>query len=490
MRSVASGRSVAGVLLVIALAGASSGAAAQQPPDAARRGHGAEERDMRLVGMHDLQARSAYQPLIRRHGARWIAYVGHHGGRARNPLTGSSEDNGTSLLDVTDPHAPKLLAHIPGAPGGPEAGGAQMVRVCEGKALPKGDPNKVYLLRTLGNTGHEVWDVTNPAAPALVTTVTRGLNGTHKNWWDCDRGIAYLVADGRPDGWRTNRMIKVYDLSDPAKPVHIRDFGLLGQEPGSTGPAPEGLHGLVALGPRIYVAYGTWKEGILQILDRDKLLKGDPNAANRFAPTRDNLLYPQVGRMDMQPAWGGHTAFPILGVQVPGFQKHAQGKLRDFVLVVSESLANECREYPHFAFLVDVTDETKPFGVSNFQVPEALGNFCARGGRFGTHSSHESFTPIFYKKLVFIAYFNAGVRAVDIRDPYAPKEVGYYIPATTERTDERCVEDGGAKKCKVAIQTNNVEVDDRGYIYIVDRANTGMHILELYGTARAIAGLP
>ena len=40
---------------------------------------------------------------------------------------------------------------------------------------------------------------------------------------------------------------------------------------------------------------------------------------------------------------------------------------------------------------------------------------------------------------------------------------------------------------RVAIQTNNVEVDDRGYIYIVDRANTGMHILELTGPARSIA---
>jgi len=38
-----------------------------------------------------------------------------------------------------------------------------------------------------------------------------------------------------------------------------------------------------------------------------------------------------------------------------------------------------------------------------------------------------------------------------------------------------------------AIQTNNVEVDERGFIYIVDRANTGMHILELTGNARKIA---
>jgi len=35
-----------------------------------------------------------------------------------------------------------------------------------------------------------------------------------------------------------------------------------------------------------------------------------------------------------------------------------------------------------------------------------------------------------------------------------------------------------------------VELDDRGYIYIVDRANTGMHILELTGDAKKAASLP
>jgi len=33
-----------------------------------------------------------------------------------------------------------------------------------------------------------------------------------------------------------------------------------------------------------------------------------------------------------------------------------------------------------------------------------------------------------------------------------------------------------------------VEADESGFIYIVDRANTGMHILELTGAARAIIG--
>jgi hypothetical protein len=97
--------------------------------------------------------------------------------------------------------------------------------------------------------------------------------------------------------------------------------------------------------------------------------------------------------------------------------------------------------------------------------------------------------PVFYKKIAFIAYFNAGVRAVDVRNPYQPKEIGYFIPPITEATEKRCLKVDGVDRCKTAIQSNNVETDDRGYIYVVDRANTGMHILELTGEARAIAEL-
>jgi hypothetical protein len=135
--------------------------------------------------------------------------------------------------------------------------------------------------------------------------------------------------------------------------------------------------------------------------------------------------------------------------------------------------------------------ERHPASVSTWGVPEASGGFCSRGGRFGTHSSNESTTPIYYRRLMFFSHFNAGLRAVDIRDPYHMKEVAYYIPAITKNTDKRCIElESGQERCKTAIQTNNVEIDDRGYIYIVDRANTGLHILELTGTARRIANFP
>jgi len=140
--------------------------------------------------------------------------------------------------------------------------------------------------------------------------------------------------------------------------------------------------------------------------------------------------------------------------------------------------------------IFDITPETRPLAVATWTVPEASGNFCGRGGRFGTHSTNENMTPIYYKKVLFVAHFNAGVRAVDVRDPYHPKEIGYYVPAITDKTDKRCVGTGADQKCKVAIQTNNVDVDDRGYVYAADRANTGLHILELTGPARQVANLP
>src|SRR5215471_16061046 len=178
----------------------------------------AEANNMTLVGFNDLQARSAYQPVIHHQGDRFIAYVGHHGGTALNPLTDRVEPNGTSVVDVTDPRNPKYLAHVPGSAAGTgEAGGAQMVRVCDGKDLPKGDPTKTYLLRTFGNQGHEILDVSDPAKPMLLTKVISGLTTTHKNWWECDTGIAYLVSYRKDEGWRS-RGVKIYDLSDPAKP--------------------------------------------------------------------------------------------------------------------------------------------------------------------------------------------------------------------------------------------------------------------------------
>ena len=368
--------------------------------------------------------------------------------------------------------------------------------------------DKVYLLRSFGISGHEMWDVTDPAKPVKVVTVVEGLRNTHKSYWECDTGIAYLVSGTRT--WRTRRMTKIYDLSNPAKPVFIRDFGLAGQQPGSTMmPVPTELHGPISLGPkgnRVYFAYGRSLAGIMQIVDRDKLLNGPKE------PTDANLLYPQIARTDLPPDAGAHTAVPLLGMTLPEFAKqrlppdvpmpgagHEHGDTvplpalagpprfhrrdqRDDQQRMPGAAADRPHARHHF--------RDAPIGASSWTVPETSGNFCDRGGRFGAHRRNENFTSIYYGRVLFVTYFNAGVRALDIRDPFNPKEIGFFIPAVTPNTDKRCVGEGPTERCKVAIQTNNVEVDDRGYIYVVDRANTGLHILELSGAARHVANFP
>src|SRR5262245_29600870 len=174
----------------------------------------AESLNMQLVGTNDLQARSTYQPIVQRQGNRWILYGGHHALGTNpvtgaplpsfNPLTGRNEPNGTSIVDVTNPAAPVYLFHLPvGTTGN---GGSQMNRVCPGASLPIKN-TKFYLLRSYANSAHEVWDVTNPASPQPVRTVAGGnpvigaatgaagaLAGTHKSWWECESGIAYIVG--------------------------------------------------------------------------------------------------------------------------------------------------------------------------------------------------------------------------------------------------------------------------------------------------------
>ena len=475
-------------LLIVACAVSllAPGARAQ---DGLGKGHGAESRNMRLVAADELQGRAAFQPVIIRQGNRWIAYVGHSGGSALNPLTGKTEPNGTSIVDVTDPARPKYLHHLPTESDaevvGAEGGGAQMLQLCAGKDLPKGDPAKFYMLRTDGSKAHEIWDITAPERPVRVSVVVSNLRSTHRQAWECDTGIAY-VNSGLPD-WQVLRLTQVWDLSDPAKPAHIRDFALPGQEP--TAPKRENRrlydgHGAFTLGPkvnRLYFGYGYVGNGAFQIVDRQKLIEGPKE------PTPENLRYPQVSFQTVGTWQAVHSVYPLLGMQVAEFANSPKGQVRDFLLVLPEGIANECHEERQMMFVVDITDDRNPFGVANFQVPHASGNYCTRGGRFGPHQTQENLTPIYHKRIVFVAWFNAGVRAVDIRDPYHPKEIGYYVPATNRHTAPSCVKTAAGPRCKIAITTNNVEVDDRGYIYIADRVKTGLHILELTGDARKVA---
>src|SRR6266702_4553947 len=157
-----------------------------------------EQKNMELVGHVALQFRGAYQPnVIRYPDGRTIAFAGLHSGQnlpgpLPNPLNGGKpEENGTMIIDITDPGHPVETFHIPV----PVAGGqAQMVRLCLGSDLPGGTSGKVSLLRNIGGSsaaGYETWDVTDVHAPKFLAAI-RNLRSTHKLWWECKTGIAYM----------------------------------------------------------------------------------------------------------------------------------------------------------------------------------------------------------------------------------------------------------------------------------------------------------
>jgi len=460
--------------------------------------NGAKSSNMELVGSNDLQGRGAYMPVILKQGDRWIAYIGHRPtqGPMLNPLNGQTEENGTAVVDVTDPQHPKYLAHIPGELDKGVNGGAQYVRACSGSTLPHADKNKSYLIRSYGRSAWELWDVSEPAKPSRMSVLVTGFINTNSGWWECDTGIAY-VGGGPSEGWSHKDMGKdnhdalnhatIFDLSDPAKPVLVRTFGLPGQQQDSSVAQPtSGLHGILSTGPkgnRVYLSNGDAANGIVEILDREKLLNGPKEL------TDDNLRYPVLGRIDLPPDTGADMSFPLVGMPLPEFEKQrGGGAVKDFLAVIGEGHADqyECKDARQMMHIFDITTESKPMGVSTWTVPYASGDFC-NGGYFGTHSTNTNFTPIYFKRILFVAHHNSGVRAVDIRDPYHPQEIGYYIPAATDKTVKYCVGEGAEKHCKAAIDTYNLEVDDRGYIYIVDSPGTGLHILQLTGAARKIA---
>jgi hypothetical protein len=499
-----------------------------------------EQKNMRRVGHADLQGRAAYHPTFKLYpDGSIIAFVGTHSSATSslppgsidsnvpklNPLTKNIEPNGTMIVDITNPSRPVETFHIPGPAAGAQT---QSNRVCLGSELPQGTPGRVYMMRNVqtGNltlSGYEVYDVTDIRAPKLVSSI-RNMRNTHKHWWECKTGIAYLPGSMNTPRWRQGQSMVIVDWKNPnAAPIYLRTHGLPGGQPSGTGPVPTSLHGPISthehpnaaaplararpagptvddtIGNRIYLAWGVGDDGVLQILDRKATLPppygtwiGDPND-----PTNEQLESAQASILYMSPDQGGHTSFPFFGVKPKSYQDFTEFKTRDIVHLASESTSDRCEEAPHWSFIVDVTVENSksaPPGTrvqqNVWQGPMVLstmwldpragekyprGNYCKRGARFGVHSSEENFTNPFYPRATFIAYFTGGVRAYDIREPQGPVEIGFYVPESNKLTEA----DG--------YMTNNLEVDDRGYILAVDRNGAGLDIIELAGKAKKAA---
>jgi hypothetical protein len=276
----------------------------------------AERKNINRVGHTDLQGRPSYMPnVIDYPDGRTILFAGTHNNAPvpvagctapalPNPLNNNvCEFSGTVIIDVTDPANPVEKFHIP-APGGGQ-GQAQSERMCLGSQLPNAAANglvgKVYMMRNVqggSSSGYEVWDVTNVSAPVLTSNLLN-IRSTHKMWWECSTGIAYMpgsknsvLVAGTPL-WRQSQAMLIYDWSNPkAAPNYIRTFGLPGGEPTATGGVPNSLHGAISalehpqatqrlvrgatandvVGNRVYAAWGVGDDGVMTIIDRKKLL--------------------------------------------------------------------------------------------------------------------------------------------------------------------------------------------------------------------------
>jgi len=444
--------------------------------------------NVRLVGYNDLQGRESLVVTTKSDPANgsWV-YVGHHESYwdnkpKMNPITGKMEWNGTSILDVADPAKPKYVWHIPNEANRNSRG---VSVVYDYKFDSSG---KDYLIRnsealTEGETGvdlkYQIFDITSrstdPSKISLVGEITgtppnscgTGCGGkfimrAHKGWWSQETGYFY-AASGEP-GFR-NIVIQIFDLKNPKAPKLVGRAwipGLKNDEAQSLYEGQYSHHPVVDEdNKRLYVGYRG---------------AGQAAAFDISNPAQPKLLW----EIDLNPPHRGpHTVSPIVYNTVPNFGKAALP--RTYAFVVDEAGgAADMAPCPggvrSGSYMLDITNESKPFPVSVWQVP--VGNFCEKGGRFGPHQSAETVNGKinrFEDKLAWLAYFNAGIRIVDLSNPYRIEEVGYYIPKINKNSHPI------SKDQKTAIQINDVDIDHRGLVYASDRVGTGLFILEYTG---------
>jgi hypothetical protein len=142
---------------------------------------------------------------------------------------------------------------------------------------------------------------------------------------------------------------------------------------------------------------------------------------------------------------------------------------RPLLVITDESNKDDAADWPKPTWIVNCENEKNLVTISTLPLPDPE-VFGKRGGRFGSHNIHENYpSEVSWRsdQIVVGAFFNAGVRAYDISNPFQPQEIAYFVPGAPKLSP------------KGAIQINDVFIDDRRIVYAADRFSGGLYILEM-----------
>ena len=431
------------------------------------RPNGALARNVRRLSHLDLPG--AGQVTV----AGRYAYVGH---------LPNQQQLGTSIVDIADPANPRLVGTVTlddptshshkvrvngdlmvvnhernPTPIGRRAEQMPGVRRALREALGR-EPTRAELAQKLSiteadiveieaaerqpyrNGGFRIYDVSNPATPKLIHHQLTGGIGVHR--FDMDARYAYISTE--MDGFVGNILV-IYDLRDPKRPSEVSRWWLPGQniaageKPGWSGRRHR-LHHALRFGDEMFAS--CWHGGF-RIVDVADLRKPKTVVSYNYHPP-----FPEPT----------HTVMPVPG-KIGGKRIALAIDEEDQAHSANEEQARRGR--PHAGISVfDVSDYAAVKPLSLFEVSELDSPFARTpGARFGAHQFHERMTGT----LVHAVWFGTGLRIIDVADPTAPREVGYFIPEPA----------GG----RAAPQSNDVMLDSRGLIYVVDR-HVGFDVLE------------
>jgi hypothetical protein len=396
---------------------------------------------MKPIGYSGLDGHGgAFKIAIREVNNRWYLYMGN------------IWEPGLMIVDVTDPTNPQYLKFILQ----PQLSNLWAIQVTlhdnllitalERTGRGPADPAKPV------PEGVLLWDISDPVNPKQLSHWETGARGTHRNQYPGGK-YAYLAAS--QPGFDGNILV-ILDVSDPKNPSVAGRWWMPGQNV-AAGEKPDpwgtGLHGPLSIeGTTGYVGYGPYVV-VLDMAD----------------PTKPKL----VGRLQMSPPFKLGTTMSVHTVlKIPGKP----------LLFASSEAGGSCTEALNYAAMIDIKDPTKPRLMSLFPVPvppkdAPYTDFCDTGFRFGPHNTNqEQHSPDVQKQnnLIYLTYFNAGLRIFDIKDPRLPKEVGWFIPPTPVKHY------GPPSNGKPNTQTEEVAVDRRGNIYVNDR-QWGLWVLRYAG---------